>query len=309
MNRKIDLQPSLGGFVAGCSGPCSKIDPITAPQAGGGRADSADAPWHQHVAGYESGGLVYRHQEPLSRHRAPGGPAHPPGDQRLQPRRFSGSSRSWGRHLQYQQAPTNDTLSTAYQHERAERCRRGRHSPLLTPDAGRTAIFGIIARHHGTILQVEPPADLRLVQYGANGCWARRPASGTPSSIDDIRNSPRHARRPPGFTLNAKLALFTVPDESISFVTTIAVPESANGAHIPLIGPDGLLAETTSCRHCRGFVTRARDSGRGGQRSSSPDQVVLGQQADTPLLLDSYNGDIIRPGSAAWRWWTSTGCS
>jgi hypothetical protein len=67
MNRKIRLYAAVtlvALFVAGCSGPCDTIKPITAPTATGGRADFTTyvALGTSISAGGQSGGIVETHQ-------------------------------------------------------------------------------------------------------------------------------------------------------------------------------------------------------------------------------------------------------
>ncbi len=66
MKNRISLALVLGlaAFLAGCQGPCDKLEPITAPNAGSGSADFTTyvAFGTSISAGYQSGGLVYTHQ-------------------------------------------------------------------------------------------------------------------------------------------------------------------------------------------------------------------------------------------------------
>jgi hypothetical protein len=314
MNRKIRLYAAVtlvALFVAGCSGPCSKIDPITAPKAGGGSADFSVyvAMGTSIGAGTESGGLVSHHQEhaypALFAHQVGSAFTYPaisdsglPALLRLVslvgPVILPGSHPGLPANLTWPASYTNMSIPGALLADAAD-------SSLY----GRSQIFAIIQRGRGTILQQVVSLQPTFVsfEYGANEVLGPATSgSGTPvidwmtfrrilhATLDSVQ-----AHLP-----NAKLALFTVPDvTSIPFVTTIKpyLVNPANGAHIPLIGPDGLLSEDDFVLLTAASLLAAGTGipiAAGGNGNPLPDQVVLSaSEADNlRYQLDSYNGDI-----------------
>ncbi len=265
MNRMIRRYAAVtlaALFVAGTIGSCSKIKPISAPVAGGGSASfSLYAAMGTSIgAGYQSGGLVYRHQlhaypalfarqvgstftypaisdsglPPLLRLISLAGPVILPGTHRG--------------------APTNLALPTPYTNMSVPGALLFdvMDSTLYAPGSGRDTIFSIIARRQGTILQqiVRLRPTFVSFEFGANEVLG--PAtrgSGTPlfsaaqfAGLLHVTLDSLQAGLP-----STKLALFTVPDvTTIPFVTTIKpyLVNPADGSHIPLIGPGGALTES-----------------------------------------------------------------
>jgi hypothetical protein len=320
MNRKFRLYAAVtlvALFVAGCSGPCSKLDSITAPKAGGGNASFAvyAAMGTSIGAGYESGGLVYRHQvhaypalfagqvgaaftypaisdsglPPLLRLVSLVGPVILPGSHPGQ--------------------PTNLALPTPYTNMSIP-------GALLFDVAdssqyGRSAIIGIVQRGQGTILQqvVRLRPTFVSIEYGANEVLGpATQGSGTPLfsvpqfggllhiTLDALQDS----------LPNAKLALFTVPDvTSIPFVTTIKpyLVNPADGSNIPLLTavdtehPAGqlndddfvLLTAASLLAGGTGIPVAA-----GGNGNPLPDQVVLSASEASAIraAVDGYNTAI-----------------
>ena len=266
MNRKIRLYAAVtlvALFVAGCSGPCSTIKPINAPAATGGNADFTTyvALGTSISAGGQSGGLVETHQAQafpaLFAHQA-GASAFtcdrvsPDGIPpllrlvSLSPLVVSNSGRSMG-------APRDLAQATPYHN-------LGVYGSMLYDCDSTTyytispyaAFFGMVARGQGSLLHQAAalnPTFLSL-EYGANEVLgAALAGSGTPlfsvpqfTGILAYTLADLHTLLP-----DAKLAIFNVPDvTSIPYVNTVKpyVVNPANGSHIPLIGPAGLLSES-----------------------------------------------------------------
>jgi hypothetical protein len=315
MNRRIRLYAAVtlvALFVAGCSGPCSKIDPITAPKAGGGSADfSVYAAMGTSIgAGTESGGLVFRHQE----HAYPALFARQVGSAFTYPAISDSGLPALLRLVSLGTSPV--ILPGSHPGQPANLTWPASYTNMSIPGAlladaadsslyGRSQIFAIIQRGRGTILQQVASLHPTFVsfEYGANEVLGPATSgSGTPgidwmtfrrllrATLDALQDS----------LPNAKLALFTVPDvTSIPFVTTIKpyLVNPANGSHIPLIGPDGLLGESdfvllTAATLLAGGTGIPVEVG--GNGNPLPDQVVLsaGEADDLRYQLDSYNHDI-----------------
>jgi len=259
MNRTFRLYAAvtlLALFVAGCSGPCESIKPITAPAAGSGSADFTHyvAMGTSIAAGTESGGLVTHHQAhaypalfarqvgmaPFT-YPAVSADGQPPLLQlvSISPLVISNAGRTPG-------TPLNFTLPTPYDN-------MGVPGALLVDAAdsvyyysnpfGRgSAVFDLIVRHRGTILQQVASLGPTFVsfEYGANEVLGPATSgSGTPAAdvptFTYLLNGTLTAMA--AAMPDAKLAIFNVPDvTSIPYVTTIKpYVVGPGGVHIALL--------------------------------------------------------------------------
>lgn len=268
MNRKVLLYASIAVAalsLAGCTGPCSKITAINAPAL---RSGSADFSRYVGIgtsisAGFESGGLVDRHQihafprlfasavgSAAFTYPSISGDGIPPllALKSLSPLVINNSGRTLG-------SPVNIGQATAY-HD------MGVPGALLFDVAdstfyysnpfGRSAtMFDIIVRHRGTILMQAMSLNPTFVTFelGANEVLGPATSGSGTVSVDVPTFAALLAGTLTGLTAalpNVKLALFNVPDvTSIPFVTTIKpYAVGPGGVHIPFLGSGGPLSES-----------------------------------------------------------------
>lgn len=319
MNRKIRLYAAVtlvALFVAGCSGPCDRLDRINAPAVRGGSADFTTyvALGTSISAGGQSGGLVETHQAQAfpalfaqQIHAAaftydrvsPDGIPPLLRLVSLSPLVVTNAGRTLG-------APRDLAQPTPYHN-------LGVYGSLLYDVDSTTyyaispyaAFFGMVARGQGSLLHqaaaLEP--TFLSIEYGANEVLgAALMGSGTPL------NSVPQFSAILGYTLadvhtlcpNARLALFNVPDvTSIPYVTTVKpyVVNPANGAHIPLVGPTGLLSESDyvlltaidSLKVGTGLLVAAGGNGRPLLGSQV---LTVDEAAGLQVAVDGYNAAI-----------------
>ncbi len=322
MNRKTRLYAAVALvalFVAGVTGSCSKIKPITAPAAGGGNASFSlyVAMGTSIGAGYESDGLVYRHQL----HAYPALFARQVGSAFTYPA-ISDSGITFTAQgpkalLQlvsligpvivrgtHPGEPTNFDQANPYTNMSVP-------GALLANAADSTLyplnpfFAQVVQRGRGTILQQIVSLNPTFVsfEYGANEVLGpATEGSGTPrvdaptfgfllrATLDALQ-----AQLP-----NAKLAIFNVPDvTTIPFVTTIKpyLVNPQDGSHIPLIGPDGPLSESDFVLLPAGALLAAGTGvpiPAGGNGNPLPDAVVLSatEANNLKLTMAAYNDSI-----------------
>lgn len=238
MNRKTRLYAAVSLvalFVAGCNGPCSTIKPITAPEATGGSADFSSyvAMGTSIGAGYQSGGLVYRHQLQSYpalfaaqvgaefTYPAISDSGIPPLMQLVSlvpsPVIIQGTDQGEPTNLALPAAYTNLSIPFAVLADVTSSARYG------APES----FYPIILRGQGTILAQAASLSPTLVsfEYGTTEVLASaRSGSGTPGLSTSLFAQLLTATLDAAHTAmpNAKLALFTVPDvTSLPFVTTV----------------------------------------------------------------------------------------
>ena len=316
MNRKIRLYAAVtlvALFVAGCSGPCSTIKPITAPTATGGSADfTVYAALGTSIgAGYQSGGLVYRHQlqaYPALFATQVGAPFTYPAisDSGIPALlRLVSISPLFIVQSSLTGSPTNLLLPTPY-------------TNMSIPGAvlndvrdttyyNRSGIFAIIQRGQGSILEqiVRLRPTFVSFEYGANEVLGPATSgSGTPilsvAQFGGLLTSTLAALQ--DSLPDARLALFTVPDvTSIPFVTTIKPYVTLpNGTHVPLLvgedaahpqgglNPDDYVLLTASSLLAAGTGIPIA---LGGNGTPLPGSVVLTAAEATSIqeAVDGYN--------------------
>lgn len=262
---------AVAAFLAGCEGPCTKIDTINGPKLTSGSADfSAVAALGTSVgAGYQSGGLVNRHQV----HSYPALFAQQVGlsvvadgsgqfsfsginndgiptlleIKSLSPLVISNEGRDSG-------APENQAQATDYHNlsvpgqlafDAVDSTYYG-FGP--TPVHSNVTMFNIVYRHRGLGIQqlVRRAPSFVMVELGVNEVLGAAisgnanvfPVNGYIASITGVLDA-IHAGLP-----NAKIAVFNVPGvTSIPFCTTFPplTISLATGTPVSLIGPDGPL--------------------------------------------------------------------
>ncbi len=276
MKKHLRLAPilALAAFLAGCQGPCDKIESISGPSLSSGTADFSTyaAVGTSISAGWQSGGLVDRHQV----HAFPALFAHQVGKtvlsngqgsftmptvdrdgqpallkiQSFSPLIISTAGQTAG-------APENYSQNSAY-HNLAvpgslafdfadTSCYYTTNAPLFRANFG---MFNLIVRGRGSIaaqlLGLGP--SFISIEYGANEVLGSAtsgvstltfPSAAYAAILTGAINA-IHATLP-----NTKIALFNVPDvTAIPFFTTFR-PFTVNkitGTPVALIGPDGPLA-------------------------------------------------------------------
>lgn len=272
MKKHLRLTPVLllAAFLAGCQGPCDSIESITGPSLTSGTADFTTyvAAGTSISAGYQSGGIVDRHQF----NSFPAIFARQIGKTVLQngqgdftfpsmgadgfPALLAIKSFSplivnnTGRTLGYPAA--NYTQATAFHNmgvpgsiafDFADTARY--HA---TPDPN---MFSVVARYRGTIAQQvlgQAPTFISY-EYGANEVLGNATSGGiTPLFPSESYAAllTGHMNAIHGTLPNTKLAIFTVPDvASIPFCTTFKpfTVSLSTGAVVALHGKDGTGAE------------------------------------------------------------------
>ena len=332
MNRKIRLYAAVtlvALFVAGCSGPCDTIKPITAPAATGGRADFTTyvALGTSISAGGQSGGIVETHQAcafpALFAHQihasaftydrvTPDGILPLLRLVSLTPLVISNAGQSQGITLDRHQLTPFHNLgvygSLLYDVT----------TPARYASPACSTYFGMVTRGRGTVLHEAAESNPSFVslEYGANEVLGSVLAGlGTPAfsvgtftfllttTLDSL-----HTRLP-----DAKLAIFNVPDvTTIPYVTTIKpfVVVPATGDTVWLLcsvdedHPDGtlnpddhvLLTASASLAAGTGLPTAL-----GGNGNPLPDAQVLtaGETAGIQAAVEGYN-DAISAAAAAY---------
>ena len=271
MKKHLRLTPILllAAFVAGCQGPCDSIDSITGPQLTSGTADFTRyvAAGTSISAGYQSGGIVDRHQMnafPAIFARQIGKTVLQNGQgdftfpsmgndgfpkllkiRKLSPLVINDSASVLG----YPAANYNQ--STSYQNLGVpasiafDFADTTRYHATADPN-----MFSVVARYRGTIAQQalgQAPTFLSY-EYGANevlgsatsgGALPVFPAANYAALLTGHMNA-IHATLPA-----TKVAIFTVPDvASIPFCTTFKpyTVMLSTGAVTPLKGPNGDLS-------------------------------------------------------------------
>lgn len=319
MNRKIRLYAAVALvalFVAGCSGPCATLEPINAPAAKGGSAvfTTYVALGTSISAGGQSGGLVETHQA----HAFPALFAHQAGASAftcdrispdgippllrlvsLSPLVVSNAGRTLG-------APRDLLQATPYHN-------LGVYGSMLYDCDSTTyytispyaAFFGMVARGQGSLLHQAAALNPTFVslEYGANEVLGPALAgSGTPlfsvpqfTGILTYTLADLHTLLP-----NAKLAIFNVPDvTSIPYVNTVKpyVVNPANGSHIPLIGPAGLLSESdfvllTAIDSLTVGTGIPAPAGGNGRPLLGSQVLTAAEAASLQAAVDGYNAAI-----------------
>lgn len=265
---------ALAMFLAGCQGPCDKITSITAPALTGGSANFSTyvAVGTSISAGWQSGGLVDRHQVhafPVLFARQTGHGATVGGAgqftfpavdqdgipalleiQSFSPLVISNAGRTVG-------APENFSQATAYHNLGVpgmvafdfgdESNYYSTNAPLYRTNF---TMFNLIARHQGTIaaqaLSLQP--TFMSFELGANEVLGSAtngvdtqifPPASYAAILTGAMNA-IHTALP-----NTKIAIFNVPDvTTIPFCTTFSplTIDLATQTPVSLIGPDGALA-------------------------------------------------------------------
>lgn len=271
MKKHLRLTPILllAAFVAGCQGPCDSIDSITGPQLTSGTADFTRyvAAGTSISAGYQSGGIVDRHQmnaftaifaRQIGKTVLQNGQGdftfpsmgHDGFPQLLAIKSFSPLIiNNTNRTLGYPAA--NYTQPTSFQNLGVpgaiafDFADTTRYHATADPN-----MFSVVARYRGTIAQQtlgQAPTFITY-EYGANevlgsatsgGAIAVFPAANYGALLTGHMNA-IHATLP-----NTKVAIFTVPDvASIPFCTTFKpyTVTISTGAVTPLKGPNGDLS-------------------------------------------------------------------
>lgn len=268
MRKTLRILPVLAvaALVAGCEGPCQKIDTISAPALTSGTADFTvvAAVGTSISAGYQSGGVVNRHQV----HAFPalfaaqvgktvlldgtGDFTFPAIDgngiapllqlRSLSPLVISNSGLSLG-------TPINTTQPTPYHNLSVP----GQVAyDMVDNSRYATGLFPIVYRGMGLgVAQLIARAPTFVsFEFGANEVLGTATAGVAPNptvvgsftpSVQAILNS-LHAALP-----NAKVAITTVPDvTTIPFFNTFppATVSTVTGTPVALIGPDGPLSPT-----------------------------------------------------------------
>lgn len=271
MKKHLRLTPILllAAFVAGCQGPCDSIDSITGPQLTSGAADFTRyvAAGTSISAGYQSGGIVDRHQMnsfPAIFARQIGktvlqngqgdftfpSMGHDGFPKLLKIRKFSPLTiNDSASVLGYPAA--NYTQSTSFQNLGVpgsiafDFADTTRYHATVDPN-----MFSVVARYRGTIAQqaLGQAPTFMSYEYGANevlgsatsgGALPVFPAGNYGALLTGHMNA-IHATLP-----NTKVAIFTVPDvASIPFCTTFKpyTVMISTGSVTPLKGPDGDLS-------------------------------------------------------------------
>lgn len=271
MRFRLGLVLALAALLAGCEGPCSKIASINAPalDANGVDLSTYVAVGTSLSAGYESGGIVDRHQV----HSFPALFAQQIGktvllngqgsftmptvngdgiDTLLEIKSLS--PLILNRHNRIQGAPTNIAQPSAYHN-------LGIPGAILfdlvdssfyhaAPPSIRTSfvMFDIIQRRRGLLLTqaLSLAPTLISLEYGANEVLGPTtqgvpPSSTTGASFAALMTSSLnaiHAQLP-----NTKVAVFNIPDvTSIPYFTTFpafTVSTTPDRRPLPLVGADG----------------------------------------------------------------------
>jgi hypothetical protein len=315
MNRRYVLYAAvalLALFLAGCAGPCDKLDPVRPVVTSGSTRFARYVALGTSIgAGYQSGGLVETHQfyaypAQFARQAAVDTFAYdritPDGIPALlqlvslNPLSITNAGRTMGspRDLAYPRAYDNLCVPGAVLYD------------CTHTDRYASGVFPLIARGTTTTLLQQAASlgpDVVSFEYGANEVLG--PAlSGSGTPLLDVNTFAFLF----GMTLDAlqgaaptaKLVLFNVPDvTTIPYVTTVKpyVVNPADGSHIPLIGPEGLLPETDY------VLLSAADSLKVGTGLPAPaggnGRPLLGSQvltqeeaASLVAAIDGYNAAI-----------------
>jgi hypothetical protein len=319
MNRKTRLYAAVtlvALFVAGCSGPCATIKPINAPAVRGGSADFTTyvALGTSISAGGQSGGLVETHQalafpalfaKQIHASSFTYDRVSPDGIPpllrlvSLSPLVVSNSGRTLG-------APRDLAQPTPYHN-------LGVYGSMLYDVDSTTyytispyaAFFGMVARGQGSLLHQAAalsPTFLSL-EYGANEVLG--PALAGSGAL--LFSVPQFTGIL-GYTLadlhtllpDAKLAIFNVPDvANIPYVTTVKpyVVNPADGSHIPLIGPAGLLNASdfvllTAIDSLRVGTGIPAPAGGNGRPLLGSQVLSVDEAASLQTAVDGYNAAI-----------------
>jgi lysophospholipase L1-like esterase len=246
MRFRLGLVLALAALLAGCEGPCSKIATINAPalDANGVDLTTYVAVGTSLSAGYESGGIVDRHQV----HSFPALFAQQIGKTVTIP--GGGGTFTHGR---TQGAPTNFTQNSAYHNlgipgailfDLVDSSFYHSAPPQLRQSF---VMFDIIQRRRGTVLQqaLSLSPTLMSLEYGANELLGPATQGSAPSSTAgaDFTNllaaslDAIHAASP-----NTRVAVFNVPDvTSIPYFTTFPAftVSTTTGQPVPLVGVNG----------------------------------------------------------------------
>jgi hypothetical protein len=316
MNRRIRLYAAVtlvALLVAGC-GPCERLDSVTAPRIPGGSADYSTyvALGTSIGAGYQSGGLVYRHQlksypalfagrvGATFTYPAVSDSGYPPLLQLVSLGsspviRQAGVAGTWTNATQ--ELPyTNLCVPGAVLYDVANTARYA------------TGMFPAIARDKGSLLAqaVSLQPTFLSFEFGANEVLGSATAgSGTPAfSVGQFGTiltgtlDALHAALP-----NTKMAIFTVPDvTTIPFVTTIKPYFTVGGNRVYFLcdvdadhsaghlNPDDYVLLTASSIVAAGTGI---PTAYGGAGTPLPGAVVL-TATEAATLQDAVNGYNIR---------------
>ena len=273
----------LAAFLAGCQGPCDKIEPITAPNAGSGSADFSNyvALGTSISAGFQSGGLVYKHQAtsfPALFAQLVGKSVLASGQGQFSFPAVSANGYPPLLHLRSIKPllvdtvgysafgePTNATWPTAYNNLAVPTATMldvvdsTNYYATVAPPAGLGRspgaffFFENAARHRGALLTqaISLGPTFMSLELGANELLGYATAGGYNSAVF-----------PPGtyaalltsavngihtFRPDAKIALFTPPNPTtIPYFKTFSpyTIRLSDGAPAPLLGPSGALSAT-----------------------------------------------------------------
>jgi lysophospholipase L1-like esterase len=275
---RLGLLLALAAVLAGCEGPCSKIESVSGPSLA---ANGVDLTTYVAVgtslsAGYESGGIVDRHQIhsfPSLFARQIGKTVELAGGngsftqptvnadgipallevKSFRPTVINNTGRTQG-------LPTNSTQATAYHNMGVpgaillDLVDTTHYHATVAPvfrNAGGQLMFTIIQRNRGTILSqaLSKAPTIMSLEYGANEVLGPTTAGVAPSNLTAIgyRQLMTGALNAIHATLpNTKVAVFNVPDvTSAPFFTTFPAftANDTSGAPMPLIGVNGPLAQ------------------------------------------------------------------
>ena len=270
-HTRLGVAIALMATLAGCSGPCDKIDSINGPTLNANGVDLTTyvAVGTSLTSGYESGGLVDRHQV----HSFPALFATQIGKtvdisgtgtftlptinfdgipalseiKSYSPLIINNSGRTTG-------APTNLAQNFAYHNLGipgailVDLVDTTFYHPPATPIRNNFTYFNIIQRTRGTILEqaLSLAPTIMSVEYGANeilgfaAVQGTNPSLGTGGIYAPLMTAALngiHATLP-----NTKVAVFNVPDvTAIPFFTTLSAftVNTTTGAPMPLVGVNG----------------------------------------------------------------------
>lgn len=289
-------------LLAGCSGPCDRIEPLTGPTITTGSADltTIASIGTSITAGYQSGGLVVHHQQRafpnlLAMHVGAlpfTGPivsadGFPPllRIRSLQPLVINNLNRTQG-------VLTNGGQTTSFHN-------LGVPGALLADVTSaiaytRSPYFNLVTRNRGTILAQAASLTPTFLTFEFGSTEILAPAfagQGTPlMTPEDFATMLTATMNEVAVAIpDAKIAMFNLPDpfDLPYFGTFPTAALDTNGAASPLIGPDGplgpgdrvLLTASDSLSIGTGFATNTRSyaSGVFGNGRPLPDSLVLSE--------------------------------
>src|SRR5262245_36391016 len=315
---RLGLALALIAALGGCSGPCEKIDSINGPTLNANGVDLSTyvAVGTSLTSGYESGGIVDRHQV----HSFPalfalqigktvqldgqGQFTMPTVNQdgidtlkeikSYSPLLINAVGRSLG-------APTNSNQNFAYHNMGIpgailpDLVDSSFYHPPANPVRNNFTFFNMIQRFRGLIIQqaLSLQPTIMSVEYGANEILGFAALRGTPPPANTgatyaglVTNSLNiiHTVSP-----NTRVALFNVPDvTSIPFFTTLPAftPNLAGTALLPLEGAAGQLADGDLVLLSAGqLIATGTGIPAGGVNYINPAVPSNGQELPEPLVV------------------------